>query len=370
MPAAVPTPASGRPLRVMVVDDSAVVRGLVGRWVGAASGFEVVASAPNGRVALDLLAAAAPDIVLLDLDMPELDGVAALPLLLRQRPAMSIVVVSTLTQRNAEISLRCLALGAIECLPKPGGPRELTLAAGFREDLIRVLDGLVARHRRGEPARHLRPPGPAMSSPPAGRPRALVIGASTGGPRAVSAVLKALGRASARVPILVVQHMPPIFTTVFAQQLSAETGIAAREGRDGERVEPGRVYVAPGGRHMGLHLVAGIPSIRLDDGPAVRHCRPALDIILRDAAAIYGGGTVAVVLTGMGSDGLDGARALARTGATIIAQDEATSVVWGMPGSIAKAGLARSVLPLGEIAGTIEAMLGPDAAAGAARLSA
>ncbi len=356
------TPAPPRPIRVMVVDDSVVVRGLIGRWVGAASGFEVVATAPNGRIALDLVRETAPDIVLLDLDMPELDGVSALPLMLAERPGLSVVVVSTLTQRNAEISLHCLALGAIDYLPKPGALRELTLSASFREELLVKLDGIAARHRRGAPVADLSPPGGHLSGPLATRPRALVIGASAGGPRAIGEVLKGLGRVSQRVPILVVQHMPPIFTTVFAEQLSDETGLDAHEGREGERIEPGHVYVAPGAHHMGLRLVAGSPSIHLDEGSPIRHCRPALDILLRDAAAIYDGGALAVVLTGMGSDGLEGARTLVRTGGAVIVQDEASSVVWGMPGSIAKAGLARSVLPLGDIAAAIEDAVTHDAA--------
>jgi two-component system chemotaxis response regulator CheB len=188
-----------------------------------------------------------------------------------------------------------------------------------------------------------------------------VIGASTGGPRAVSYLLKGIAHLARRMPILLVQHMPPIFTAVFAEQLSSETGLAAREGVDGERVEPGRVYLAPGGRHMGLAWTGGEATIRLDDGPPVRHCRPAVDILFADAARYFGAGALGVVLTGMGTDGTDGARALVAAGGQVFAQDEATSTIWGMPGSIAKAGLARSVLALDALPAAIEAALGRSA---------
>jgi two-component system chemotaxis response regulator CheB len=351
----------------MVVDDSVVVRGLVSRWIGQADGFELVAAAPNGRAALDLVDQAAPDIVLLDLDMPELDGMATLPQLLARRPGLSVVVVSTLTQRNAVISLRCLALGAVDYLPKPSSQHEAATSLDFRRELMARLEGLSGLHRRASVPLRPAPFASTGSSRPAelsalkrgaARPRCLLIGASTGGPRAVIRVLKGLGRVADRVPILVVQHMPPIFTAVFADQVASETGIPAGEASQDERLEAGRVYIAPGGRHMGLGLDGEAVVIRLDDGPPVRHCRPAVDILFRDAARLFGAGALGLVLTGMGADGTDGARALVEAGGTVIAQDEATSTVWGMPGSIAKAGLARSILPLDAIAPALEAALG------------
>ena len=344
----------------MIVDDSAVVRGLLSRWVGEAAGLEVVAAAPNGRAALDALPSAAPDIVILDLDMPEMDGVTTLPLVLAARPGVSVVVVSTLTQRSAEISLRCLRLGAVDCIPKPSGLREITLATSFRAELIAKLQGLAARHVPVEHLPSAAAPFRALRSRAAPRPRVLVIGASTGGPRAVIDVVKGLGPTSRTLPILVVQHMPPIFTTVFAQQIEAETGVEAHEAQDGELLVPGRVLVAPGGRHLGLSPVAGGVATRLDDTVPVHHCRPAVDVLLRDVEAVFGGAALVVVLTGMGSDGLDGVRPLARSGATILVQDQATSVVWGMPGSIARAGLATEVLPLAFLSGAIEAHLRRD----------
>ena len=356
-----------RPVRIMVVDDSAVVRGVVAHWVGQAAGFDLVAAAPNGRVALDLLAEAKPDIVLLDLDMPELDGLATLPLLLARRPGLSVIVVSTLTQRNAVISLRCLAAGAVDYLPKPSTQHEAATSLDFRRELMGRLEALAVRYRApvtpqtaSRPAKAAeRLPQPTMLRADAPRPRCLLIGASTGGPRAVIKLVKGLGRVAERVPILVVQHMPPIFTTVFAEQVANETGLPAREAEDGERLEAGRLYLAPGGRHMGLALLEGAEvGIRLDDGEPVRHCRPAVDVLFHDAARLFGAATLGVVLTGMGADGTEGARAIVKAGGSIIAQDEFTSTVWGMPGSIVKAGLARSVLPLDAIAPALEAAFG------------
>jgi two-component system, chemotaxis family, protein-glutamate methylesterase/glutaminase len=359
------SPSSSPRARVMVVDDSAVVRGLVSRWINESGQFDVVGTANNGKVAIDLVDRAQPDIVLLDLDMPELDGIGTLPHLLKKRPQMSVIVVSTLTQRNADVSLKCLALGAVDCLPKPESSREVTTSAGFRSELIAKLQGLAAsRHRkqavqpamrRPEPA--LRPAAVARPRPATVAPRCLLIGASTGGPRAVTQVIANLGPALQRVPVLIVQHMPPIFTAVFAEQLRVQSGVVAREPQHGEKLVPGLIYVAPGGRHMGLARGEAQPTIRLDDGPQVNFCRPAVDVLFRDAAVVFGSSALAVVLTGMGSDGTHGAQALVEAGATVLAQDEATSTVWGMPGSIAKAGLAHEILPLDRMAPTIKAAL-------------
>jgi two-component system, chemotaxis family, protein-glutamate methylesterase/glutaminase len=358
-----PTPSSRT--RVMIVDDSAVVRGLVSRWVTESGHFDVVGTAANGRVAIDLVDRAQPDIVLLDLDMPELDGIGTLPHLLKKRPQMSVIVVSTLTQRNADISLKCLSLGAVDCLPKPESSREVTTSAGFRGELIAKLQGLAASRHRKPGAQAAwprseaipRPTPVARLRPAAVAPRCLLIGASTGGPRAVMQVIAGLGLALQRVPVLIVQHMPPIFTSVFAEQLRAHSGVMALEPQQGEKLVPGQIYVAPGGRHMGLARGEAQPTIRLDDSPPVNFCRPAVDVLFRDAAAVFGASALAVVLTGMGSDGTHGAQALVEAGAGVIVQDEATSIVWGMPGSIAKAGLAQDILPLERIAPALKAAL-------------
>ncbi|MCC5978391.1 MAG: chemotaxis-specific protein-glutamate methyltransferase CheB [Salinarimonas sp.] len=418
----------------MVVDDSVVIRGLTARWLEEA-GHKVVATCNNGRVAVDQIARAKPEIVLLDIEMPEMDGITALPLLLAKCPGVSIVVVSTLTQRNAQTSLKCLSLGAVDYLAKPESHRGVTTSVTFRQDLLIKIEGLAARHRDGVDAAATpammsaaaggRPmagaasgartfrversmPGAAaagaaptarqfLRAPPAGgaaapvRPGAnagapvsarapvgaaratptlrpvasntpkkvLVVGASTGGPRAVGEFLTGLGPLLRNMPVLVVQHMPPVFTAVFAEHLGAQTGLPAAEAKDGEALQAGRIYVAPGGKHMGLRRNGGASVVlRLDDGAPVNFCKPAVDVLFFDAATIFGAQVLSVVLTGMGSDGTHGARAIGEAGGAVIVQDEATSTVWGMPGSIARAGLAHEILPLRDLAGAAKRYIG------------
>jgi len=379
------TTSSATAIRVLVADDSAVVRGLVARWIGEA-GFELVGTASNGRIALELMAKHDPDVVLLDIEMPELDGTTALPRMLAMSPSVQVVMMSTLTTRNADISLKCLALGAVDYIAKPESSRGVTTSDTFRVELIervRVFGSARTRTRRPASASHALghhaapAPVPAAAAHPAPatprpatpftlrpkvrnrtQPRALLIGSSTGGPRAVGEMLEGIGAAALRrLPVLIVQHMPPIFTAVFAEHLSTRTGIPAAEGKADERVEPGRIYVAPGGRHMGLAAGAGGPIIKLTDGPPVNFCRPAVDVLFKDAAVVFGAATATVILTGMGSDGTNGARALTEAGGPVLAQDEATSTVWGMPGSVARAGLAEAVLPLPELATALRALI-------------
>ncbi len=402
-----------RLVNVMIVDDAVVVRGLMSRWLNEHPRFNVVACARNGRVALEELERGIqPDIVILDLDMPEVDGLTALPLILRKCPTAAVLVASTLTRRNAEISLRCLSLGALDYLPKPETNREVTTSLSFRQELVLKLEALaIARGLVSRPGDAPEPRAPGRTSTPEpaqqasqrrrawpepssrrddlpaamptprptasgaaaeARPRppiamrglhnqvavrCLMIGASTGGPRAVADMLGAIGPLLADVPVVVVQHMPPIFTSVFAEHLRAHTGRPAREPLDGERLQPGTIFVAPGGRHFGMALSDGHVVARLDDGPPVNFCRPSVDVAFLDAAEIYGASALAVVLTGMGHDGLGGTRALYERGATIVVQDEATSTVWGMPGSIARAGLASAVLPLPEIGASVARLI-------------
>ncbi|WP_267406905.1 chemotaxis-specific protein-glutamate methyltransferase CheB [Methylobacterium sp. GC_Met_1] len=370
-------------IRVLVADDSAVVRGLVARWIGEA-GFTLVGTASNGRIAVEMMAKHDPDVVLLDIEMPELDGTTALPRMLAMSPSVQVVMMSTLTTRNADISLKCLALGAVDYIAKPESSRGVTTSDVFRAELIervRVFGAARARIRRPAPAlssaAHPAPAAPvsAHAAPPAApraptpftlrpkvrsrtAPRALLIGSSTGGPRAVGEMLEGIGAATLRrLPVLIVQHMPPIFTAVFAEHLTSRTGIPAAEGKTDERIEPGRIYVAPGGRHMGLVAGPNGPIIKLTDGPPVNFCRPAVDVLFKDAAVVFGAATVTVILTGMGSDGTNGARALTDAGGPVLAQDEATSTVWGMPGSVARAGLAEAVLPLPDLATALRAMI-------------
>jgi two-component system, chemotaxis family, protein-glutamate methylesterase/glutaminase len=369
-PSFAPAPAGHPRTRILVADDSVVVRGLVSKWLQEA-GFDVVGTAANGRAAVDALDRADPDILLLDIEMPELDGLAALPLLLAKRPTLQIVMMSTLTQRNADISLKCLSLGAVDYLPKPDSNRSVTVSVDFRQDLVAKMRGLgAARPRRGVGApavNHVAPapkPVEPLRRPPARPrlgvpPRCLLVGASTGGPKAVGEFLAGVGAATLkRVPILIVQHMPPVFTGVFAEHLAARVGLPAAEGKHGEAVRPGVIYVAPGGRHMGVERSGEGAALRLGDGPPVNFCKPAVDVLFRDAATVYGGATVSVVLTGMGSDGALGAQALVEAGGPVLVQDEATSTVWGMPGAVAKAGLAHEILPLQALGPAVRTLLG------------
>ena len=372
---AAPAPSPAQ-IRVLIADDSAVVRGLVARWITEA-GFTLAGTAPNGRIALEMMARHDPDVVLLDIDMPELDGTEALPRMLAASPTLQVVMMSTLTTRNADISLKCLALGAVDYIAKPESNRGVTTSDAFRADLIervRVFGAARGRNRRqpaplpgsGLPAAQTAPAAPRPAAPftlrpkarAAAPPRVLLIGSSTGGPRAVGEMLEGIGTAALRrLPVLIVQHMPPIFTAVFAEHLAARTKLPAAEGRADERLEPGRIYVAPGGRHMGLAAGPNGPVIRLGDGPPVNFCRPAVDVLFKDAALLFGSATATVILTGMGSDGTHGARAIAEAGGPVLAQDEATSTVWGMPGSVARAGLAEAVLPLAELGPALRALI-------------
>jgi two-component system chemotaxis response regulator CheB len=357
-----------RRTRVMIVDDAVVVRGLFARWVEAEPDLEVVASLRTGRDAVNQVERVEPDVVVLDVDMPELDGIAALPLLLEKRRDLVVIMASTLTRRNAEISLRALSLGAADYIPKPASNRDVTGSPEFRRELIEKIRHLGLRARRlrygTQRARgadvvvplHFKPrPGqpaqPISLRPmPVTPPRVLVIGSSTGGPQALNAIVAQIGGVLDRAPVLITQHMPPTFTTIMAEHLARVAGRPVREGQDGEEVNAGTIYLAPGGRHMSVKRRDGAAVIALDDGPLVNFCKPAVDPLFSSAAEVWGSKVLALVLTGMGSDGLRGAQTIVAAGGHIVAQDEATSVVWGMPGQVAHAGVCSAVLPLSEIA--------------------
>jgi two-component system, chemotaxis family, protein-glutamate methylesterase/glutaminase len=340
------TPLANAPVRVMVVDDSAVVRGLVTRWIDEEPGLEVVARHPNGKLAVEDVDRSAPDVVLLDIDMPVMDGLEALPLLLRARPQVKVVMVSTLTKRNAEISFKALALGALDYVPKPETNRDITTLPDFREEVLRKVKAFAAVHRRGAPdIETAKADVPfktrAFSLVP---PRVIVIGSSTGGPQALTSIFETLSASLDRVPVLIAQHMPPMFTTVLAERLARASGREAREGVDGERLRPGTIYVAPGNYHM---TVRGTAPLRLAvaNGPPVNFCRPAADPLFASVAHAFGPAVLAIVLTGMGRDGAAGALTVADAGGSVIAQDELSSVVWGMPGAAATTGACAALLP-------------------------
>jgi two-component system chemotaxis response regulator CheB len=357
--------AIGRRIRVMIVDDALVVRGLFGRWVEAEPDLELVASLRTGREAVSQVERADPDVVVLDIDMPELDGIAALPLLLAKKPGLVVIMASTLTRRNAEISLKALSLGAADYIPKPAAASEVTGAVTFRRDLIEKIRQLGLRSKRmrlvstraAAPQAKPRPvvleshnPPIVLRAMPATPPRVLVIGASTGGPQALNTIVAQIAGVLERAPVLITQHMPPTFTAILAEHLAGLAKRPVREAVDGEEINAGTIYLAPGGRHMKVARRDGIAVIAIDDGPLVNFCKPSVDPMFSSAAAVWGPKVLALVLTGMGADGLRGAQAIVAAGGSVMAQDEASSVVWGMPGQVANAGLCSAVLPLGEIA--------------------
>lgn len=349
---------AGGPIRVMLCDDSATVRAALGRLLETDPGIRVVARPADGQQALDALRDLAPgerpDVVLLDLEMPVMDGMTALPRLLRAQPGLAVIVASALTQHGAAAAMAALRAGAADYLPKPGAAGGGMADPAFRAELLAKVKGWA---RMRQPPR-ARPPAPPAIVPPGlpaaprgGRPRLLALGSSTGGPQALAGFVRRLAVAAAfPVPIVVVQHMPAGFTAMLADHLSRLGGPAAAEAQDGEVLRPGRIHVAPGDRHLlverrGEGLVA-----RLNQAAPENFCRPAVDPMLRSAAGACEGRLLAVILTGMGQDGLLGCKAVAAAGGAVLAQDEASSVVWGMPGAVAKAGLAQALLPPEQLA--------------------
>jgi two-component system, chemotaxis family, protein-glutamate methylesterase/glutaminase len=352
----------------MVVDDSVVIRGLISRWIAAESDMVVAASLRTGLDAVNQIERIDPDVAVLDIEMPELDGISALPRLLAKKRNLIIIMASTLTRRNAEISFKALSLGASDYIPKPESTREQAAAETFHHDLIQKIRSLGAKVRRTAPAHASPPLAPHLPREPAAKPapvaqtqllrrpfstqapRVLVIGSSTGGPQALMTLVADIGPVIDRFPVLITQHMPPTFTTILAEHLARTSRRPAHEAIDGEIVKAGTIYLAPGGRHMRVVRHGADTVIALDDGPPVNFCKPAVDPLFTSAMEIWQGAVMAVVLTGMGSDGARGGKEIVAAGGSVIAQDEATSVVWGMPGAAANAGICSAVLPLNQIA--------------------
>ena len=371
----------------MVVDDSVVIRGMISRWIDAEPDMKVTASLRTGLDAVNQLERIKPDVAVLDIEMPELDGISALPQLLAKKRDLIIIMASTLTRRNAEISLKALSLGASDYIPKPESTREASAAEIFHHDLIQKIRTFGAKVRRASasPARAftaqptLAPvhepsrPAPHSATPAAPThggvktrpfsphaPRVLLIGSSTGGPQALMSVVTELGPVIDRFPVLITQHMPPTFTTILAEHLARSSKRPAHEAVDGEAVKAGTIYLAPGGRHMRVVRHGADALIALDDGPPVNFCKPAVDPLFTSAIEVWQTGTFAAILTGMGSDGMRGGKDIVAAGGNVIAQDEATSVVWGMPGAAANAGICSAILPLNQIAPKIVRLFAGD----------
>jgi len=358
-------------IRVLVVDDSVVFRRLVSETLTSDPAIEVVGTAANGRIALQKIPQVNPDLVILDVEMPEMNGLEALAELRKTWPRLPVIMFSALTERGAAETLDALALGATDYFTKPNCVGGLDAALEvLRTQLIPEIKALCRGVTHAPPApANLRPssqgaaaarPSSQGAQPIAVRPsrpfvaahvEAVLIAASTGGPNALAAVFSALP-ADLPVPVLIVQHMPPMFTKLLAERLTAEYPIPVEEAASGVLLQPGRAWIAPGDYHVITVRDGTKARLLIHQDPPENSCRPAADVLFRAAARTFGNGCLAVVLTGMGQDGLRGCELIREAGGQILAQDEITSVVWGMPGYVAKAGLADHVLPL--------ALIGPE----------
>lgn len=374
----IPVVSAPDEIRVMVVDDATVVRSLLSRWIDEAPGLKLVAAVRNGREAIERLDHARPDVVVLDVEMPELDGISTLPKLLERRRDLSVIMASALTRDHAEVTLKALSLGAADYIPKPAAEGGVMTSVTFQRELIEKIRALGIRRRKRPlplyPRRSVNPAlrrlggsvqrtvkwrtAPAEAEPGSFKlrpfspmpPRVLLIGASTGGPQALTRLVSRLDAVTDSAPILITQHMPATFTTILAEHLTRAGAKPVREAVDGEPVLAGHIYLAPGGRHMTVARRDGTAVIVLDDGAPVHYCKPAVDPLFASAAEVWGSWNLALILTGMGTDGTAGAAEVVKAGGSVIAQDEATSVVWGMPGSAVSAGTCSAVLPLEQIA--------------------
>jgi len=406
---------AGGPFRVMVVDDSAIIRGFLCRYLSEDPLIDVVTTANNGAVALRQLDQFDVEAVVLDIEMPEMDGMTALPLLIKKKPDIKVVMASTLTRKNAEISLRAMQMGAVDYVPKPETARSVNANIDFRRELVDKVKAWAARgrKRRGEalpstaemesakpeagfakptsrpvspgfvtvsPRRTEKPAAVVSTNQAAAQPavslqagqgktisliegskktpKVLVVGSSTGGPQALMKFFAGF-KTKPEVPILITQHMPANFTAILAVHLGQATGWPSEEAKEGVALEAGHIYVAPGGRHMEVAGEKGAFFAHLTDEPPENFCKPAVDPLFRSVTKYFGDRSLAVILTGMGHDGLKGARDLTKAGGTLLAQDEASSVVWGMPGAVATAGLCTEVLPIDNLgAATLKRLQG------------
>jgi two-component system, chemotaxis family, protein-glutamate methylesterase/glutaminase len=353
----------GERIRVMVVDDSVVIRRLVTQALEPDPMIEVVGTASNGAIGLQRIPQFNPDVITLDIEMPDMNGLEMLRRVRREYPQMRVIMFSTLTERGAAITLEALTLGADDYVAKVANEGSLDRSmARLREEMIPKIKQFfrlpaasvsAAKPSTAPPARAAAPFVHGLKL----RPKVLVIGVSTGGPTALGAILPSLP-ASFPLPILLVQHMPPLFTRLLAERLNLTCPLTVEEASHGQAVEVGKILIAPGDYHMKVASSAGAVRVCLDQSAQQNSCRPAVDPLFASAAEVYGGAVLAVVLTGMGQDGLRGVEILRARGARVLVQDEASSVVWGMPGSVANAGLADRVLPLDEIVPEILSITG------------
>jgi two-component system chemotaxis response regulator CheB len=343
-------------IRVLVVDDAVVMRKLISEALSRDAGIEIAGIAASGSIALQKLTQVNPDVITLDVEMPDMDGLATLREIRKTHPRLPVIMFSTLTSRGAETTLEALSAGASDYVAKPSN------VGNVGECIARLETELVAKIKIH--CRHLgldafptlpklmtlaRPVVPAVFPPKKNPVEIVCVGTSTGGPNALAEVFKNIP-ADFPVPVVIVQHMPPVFTAMLAERLTANCPLKFHEAAEGQLLEAGHAYIAPGGRHMEVQRIAGQLRVHLTDEPPENSCRPAVDVLFRSVTFVCGGNLLCVIMTGMGQDGLRGCEHIRERGGQIVVQDEASSVVWGMPGYVAQAGLADRIAPLAQIA--------------------
>ncbi len=334
------------PVRVLIVDDSVVVRKLLCEALATSAEVSVAGTASSGAIALAKIPQLNPDVITLDIEMPGLNGIQTLVEIRKLYPKLPVIMFSTLTERGAAITLEALSLGASDYATKPSNTGSLSAAKDqVRQELVAKILCLVPRHVKPVPL----PVVPAAKRSSAGQAVDIVaIGVSTGGPNALAVVIPQLPK-DFPVPVVVVQHMPPLFTKLLAERLASRSALLVREGQAGKALEPGHAWIAPGDHHMTVARNGTGVVLNLNQEPPENSCRPAVDVLFRSVADVYGPRVLGVVMTGMGSDGARGARHIREVGGEIVVQDEASSVVWGMPGAVVGAGAADKICPLSEI---------------------
>jgi two-component system chemotaxis response regulator CheB len=349
-------------IQIMIVDDSLVVRKVLTNVLTTDPDLAIAGWASNGRLALAKLQTLRPDVILLDIEMPEMDGLEAIPEIRKILPHTPIIMFSTLTERGAEATLDALALGASDYVAKPSNQNMAATSEAIHRDLVPKIKALCHFHAR------VQGPLSGVSLPTVAPPqreirvratplrcaqlKIITIGVSTGGPDALAKLLPAFP-AKFPLPVVIAQHMPAIFTTLLAKRLATKCALPVRECQAGDLLTPSCVWIAPGDYHMVVQNDDHHMRLGTHQGPRENFCRPSVDVLFRSVAAVYGPSALGVILTGMGQDGLKGSEALCAAGASVIVQDEASSVVWGMPGFVARAGLAEKILPLDQIGNEI-----------------
>ncbi len=350
-------------LRILIVDDTALYRKILRDVLESMPGTEVVATAPNGKIALTKIDQFEPDLVTLDVEMPEMDGLETLRNLKSKPSKPAIIMVSSLTQRDAEVTLQALQLGAFDFIAKPSGGSIVQNVNALKDQFTPKIETLRKRlrpvgiHKQVPQISGTKPSIPikeTISAPriPIHKPQVVALGISTGGPKALAEIIPQLP-GDFPIPMVLVQHMPPVFTKALADSLNRKSAVTVVEGENGMPLQPGHVYIAPGGKQMKIVANGQTNVIKITDDPPENHCKPSVDYLFRSVNAIYGAKTLAVIMTGMGRDGTQSLHQMKQSGAYVIAQNEATSVVFGMPMEAIKAGVVDEILPLDQIAGKI-----------------